>query len=823
AFHRAIEHIRMMTVNWGKWLRPHPLLALLLLAFILLATIYSVATPIFEAGDEIWHFPFVQHLATGHSLPVQDPAVKTLWEQEGGQPPLYYALGALATFWIDTGDLSDRRWMNPEAKIGIPLAYGNKNLIVHTSAEDFPWHNTALAVHLLRFLSILLSAGTVALTYFLALEIKAGDKTLAALAAACVAFNPMFLFISASVNNDNLAVMLATLAMLLLVRLITRGPTPARLAVLGVVLGLAALSKASNLGLLILAAIVFLYLILRNSQSLYDIKENNRGTVGAPLVGARSGRVGARSGRPRGSPLLHIDFGSLIGRFRSTLPLLASCFLCAAIVVVIAGWWYARNWLLYGDPLAFNVWVAIAGGRPAPATLTGLLGEFQGFRISFWGNFGGVNVIAPDWVYTVLDIVTFLSAAGLLIGIIRRTLPRLLALPAVWLALICASLVRWTLLTLASQGRLIFPAISAVAILLVYGLEQLRIGNWQLTYPPAPFLQERGADAPFPKGKGGGGLGWMAPCVPMRVLPLVVFLFVFAALAPFTLIAPAYALPQRLPADASVPHPTHITFENAAELVGYAMEQNSVRPGEELPLTLYWRAQSRMAEDYSVSVRVFDGAGNIVGRWNAFPGQGLYPTRAWQPGEIVVDSYRVPVALDAQGPGAGRVEVGLFRRLPLENLTARDPQGNTITPTIARVKIAGASLVQVQNPIRRDFGGKISLVGYQIENSGDTLQVSLYWRALAALNEDYTVFVHLVDAQGNILAQKDDPPQQGAYPTSFWDVGETVKDEHLLPLRGDVAAGDYRIEIGWYRAADLTRLPLDGGGDTVVLEWRASR
>ena len=177
----------MMTVRWGKGIRAHPLLAIILFAFILLAAIYSVATPIFEAGDEIWHFPFVQHLATGHSLPVQDPAVKTLWEQEGGQPPLYYALGALATFWIDTGDLPDRLWMNPEAKIGIPLAYGNKNLIVHTSAEDFPWHNTALAVHLLRFISILLSAGTVALTYFLALEIKAGDKTLAALAAAVAA------------------------------------------------------------------------------------------------------------------------------------------------------------------------------------------------------------------------------------------------------------------------------------------------------------------------------------------------------------------------------------------------------------------------------------------------------------------------------------------------------------------------------------------------------------------------------------------------------------------------------------------------------------
>ena len=138
--------------------RAFPGLTVLVAVFLLLATVYSIATPIFEAGDEIWHYPFVRHLATGNGLPVQDPAVKTLWAQEGGQPPLYYALGALATAWIDTQDLPDRLWINPEAKIGIPLVYGNKNMVVHTGAEDFPWHNTTLAVHLLRFLSIVLSA-----------------------------------------------------------------------------------------------------------------------------------------------------------------------------------------------------------------------------------------------------------------------------------------------------------------------------------------------------------------------------------------------------------------------------------------------------------------------------------------------------------------------------------------------------------------------------------------------------------------------------------------------------------------------------------------
>ncbi len=717
-------------------IREHPALAMILVLFIFLGIAYSIITPIFEAGDEIWHYPFVQHLATGHSLPIQDPAVKTLWAQEGGQPPLYYALAALATFWIDTRDLPERLWYNPHAKIGIPLLFGNKNLIVHTAAEEFPWHNTALAVHLVRFLSLILSTATIVLTYFLALEIRSGDKMLAAACAALVAFNPMFIFISASVNNDNLAVMLASLALVLLARLIRRGATIRRFIVLGIVLGLAALSKVSDAGLIALAAPVFLYLLWRERSA----------------------------------------------------AMVAGSAVCALLVAVIAGWWYVRNFLLYDDPLAFNVWLALAGGRPQPATLASLLDEFQGFRISFWGNFGGVNIIAPEWVYLALDALTILAAAGLVVGLAQRTLPRLLALPTLWLAIMSVGLVRWTMLTLASQGRLIFPAISAVAILMACGFSQLRI----------PSLSSRAFHSSSS----------------ILNLSFIIFLFVFSAFVPFTLIAPAYALPTRLTNDSSVPDPTHIVFEDQAELVGYALPQRSVMPGGELPITLYWRAPARVAEDFSVYIHLFGADGKILGQWDAFPGNGLYPTRLWQPGEVIVDPYRVPLASDARGPAVARAEVGLYRKATLNNLIARDPQGRTITPTIARFKIAGQTNVRVENPVRFEFADKIALVGYSLQNSvraGDTIHVKLYWRALNAMDEDYTVFVHLIDGSGTIIAQQDDQPQRGTYPTSFWDAGELIADEYALAIPSDAPPSDYRIEVGIYRAGDGPRLPVPGG------------
>ncbi|MEA3346021.1 MAG: hypothetical protein U9Q78_07255, partial [Chloroflexota bacterium] len=109
----------------GNWA-----LALILAGFIALGTIYSVVTPIFEASDELWHYPFVAHLAGGGGLPVQDPAHQELWRQEGCQPPLYYAVGALATFWADTSDLPELLRRNPHADIGVVASGSSVNMVV---------------------------------------------------------------------------------------------------------------------------------------------------------------------------------------------------------------------------------------------------------------------------------------------------------------------------------------------------------------------------------------------------------------------------------------------------------------------------------------------------------------------------------------------------------------------------------------------------------------------------------------------------------------------------------------------------------------------
>jgi len=749
----------MSTVNAGRTKRSikalvsanYRLIAILI-AFVSLGVTYSVITPIFEAGDEIWHYPLVQYLATGHGLPVQDPAQPKAWKQEGGQPPLYYAVAALLTFWIDTSDLPDRLYYNPHAQIGIPLAYGNKNMVVHTKEENFPWRGTVLAVHLVRFLSILFSTGTVALTYLLAKTIASSFKgllkweELALVAAALVAFNPMFIFISASVNNDNLAVLLSTLALLMLVRLFTQKANYAQLFLLGIVLGLAALTKVSTLGLL---------------------------------------------------PLAGLTLSILAWRQRDGLFLLKGGLLIIAPVIVLAGWWYLRNWLLYGDPLGWNVWLEIAGARRNPVSLWDLAAEFEGFRISFWGNFGAVNIIAPKWVYVVLDAVSILACLGLTLGLLRRQLPSLLWLPFLWLAIIFIALIRWTLLTYASQGRLIFPAISAIGVLIAWGL-------------------------------------WQLPLRKVIVASFTAFLLLFATVAPFVLIAPVYKPPRRIDSETSVPNRVHIVYNGQAELVGYSLGQRSVWPGESLPLTLYWRALAPMDEDFSLYIHLYDAqTRRLIGQWDAYPGNGLHPTSLWQVGEIFVDEYRVPVRADAEGPRLAWIQVGLYRLSTLQNLEAKDPAGNSITPILGRFKVKGPTQeIPMDHQVHFLFGDQIELIGFSVDmpdtcteivclvRPGDSLPVRLLWRALSTPREDFTVFVHLLDASGRLICQKDSQPQNGTYPTSFWDPGEVVPDWYELLIPPDIPPGDYTIVLGLYRLADEARLPVAGLGDKVLLPVR---
>ena len=129
------------------------------------------------------------------------------------------------------------------------------------------------------------------------------------------------------------------------------------------------------------------------------------------------------------------------------------------------------------------------------------------------------------------------------------------------------------------------------------------------------------------------------------------------------------------PPDAS---PLGIRLGETFELAGFAYGEAAYRAGTVVPLTLYWRAIQIPAYDYSVSLRLFDEAGQEVFKVDSqHPVLGTYPTSLWSAGEVVADYYEI---LLAPGLPPGRYQWGaiLYRTLPergWENLKVAGTDG----------------------------------------------------------------------------------------------------------------------------------------------------
>lgn len=724
-------------------IQPRQWIWLAILLFLLLGTTYSVVTPVFEASDELWHYPFVWHLARGGELPVQDPAHHGPWRQEGSQPPLYYGLGALLTAWVDTDDISIVMRRNPHADIGIVTADGNVNMMVHTPRERFPYRGTVLAVHLVRLFSVLLGAGTVWCIFHIALSVLPGRYDVALAASLLAATNAMFLFISGSVNNDNLIVFLCSAVILLLLRELESPRSFRRLTAIGALIGLAALSKASGLALLPLSILVLFVAACQRR----DIRWEKRvmwfvGAVAWVLL----------------------------------------------LVLLIAGWWYWRNWRLYRDPLGLNVFVAIVGARYPKPTWLQLLREVPGFLRAYWGVFGGMNVAMPSWVYLILNMWAGMGLLGAVVGLVRwsKGKPKRASRWAqwatllVWLFGVIAALVHWTRLTPASQGRLIFPAISTISILIAWGLTR---------WVPRRYH-------------------W----VPLSAI--CGFQLIIALWVPCGVILPAYSPPAPLTADEIRSIPVHIDadFGDRIRLLGYDLEPEIVSPGGIVHLTLYWQGLTLMETDYSVFVHLLGDNDLIFGQRDRYPGQGNLPTSQWRLGEVIADRFELRVSETALTPDEIQVEVGLYDWSTGQRLSVKEATDEPLRDYVrfGHIRLVPREREGIPNPVYFDLGGKIALIGYDLDRTaarpGEAFHLTLYWRCLREMDENYSVFTHVLGDADRIWAQKDAWPRGGDAPTAAWRKGQIVEDPYELVVHSDTPPGIYELEVGMYRGDE--RLPV---------------
>jgi len=125
-------------------------------------------------------------------------------------------------------------------------------------------------------------------------------------------------------------------------------------------------------------------------------------------------------------------------------------------------------------------------------------------------------------------------------------------------------------------------------------------------------------------------------------------------------------------------------------------------------------------------------------------------------------------------------------------------------------------------PVGAVLGDRVRLAGYRLDTTdarpGGSLRLTLYWEPLVPMRTGYQVFTHLYD--GTMWGQHDSTPGCGLWPTTRWEPGRWVRDDHVLPIAEDAPAGEIPLLVGMYDLGTGTRLPVTGPGgrgDSVVL------
>ncbi len=721
-----------------------------LVLYLVLALLHSAVNPLFESSDEMWHIGMAVRLARGEGLPVQHPGEETPWRQEGSQPPLYYAFlaGLTRLSGLPLSDFESIYFPNPHACLGDASCIAARNHVLHHPQEAFPWRGAVLTLHLWRLVSVLLGLLTV-LTTANAVHLLFPHRPGWALGSGLlVAVNPMFLFIAASVNNDNLVNAATATGLWLLALRLRRGFSWPRAVLLGLTLGAAALAKLSGL------------------------------TLWPPAL------------------LFLLGVAWQERRWRRGLLETAVVF---AIALALCGWWFWRNWTLYRDPFGLPVMLDIVGRRSA--TIADLLREFQGFRYSFWGVFGGMNVLMPEWTYVLLDLWTALCALGLLLAVGRAAHEAARTrrwgtewLLGLWLlayvAVLFIAFLRWTAQTPASQGRLMFPAIGPISLGLWVGWEQIARSS------PLPRRLRR---------LGGG----------VRLLPAI-FLAALALLAPVLWIAPAYRPPD-LPIPAEIPNPLKATFGDEFRLLGYDLHPSALEPGDTVNLVLYLETLRPPTRDWSLFVHLVDDLEIILAQDDRYPRQGLVRATQLRAGERWAEIVRLRVPETAVAPARLTLMAGFYDLRTGERMPVAGQADSLRFVSFGELALRPHP-GPYPNPVSYRFGDRIELVGYEMAprrvRPGETVVLTLYWKSLGPTEHDYTVFTHILEPPQTIWGQEDRPPTP---PTSQWRRGEVYRETYHLTVKPETPGGFYEVEIGLYRPDTGERLRRDDGQNFLLL------
>jgi hypothetical protein len=746
----------MRRIRWPRprryWQSPLFWLAVL---YVLVGIVYAWVTPMLEKPDEEGHYGYIRYLREHRKLPPLHPSEQLLasssagWLAEFKQPPLYYVVIAVLTSWLpDVADAERLLGMNPYTGFSVP-GYRNDNRNIYLHPPDL-----TPVVLASRLISLFFGLGTMITAYFLAAQLFVENSGAALATAAVVGFQPKFLYIATAVNNDVAIAFFGTLVVTVLIYRLQKGNLAHFTVLLGTILGLAILTKASGL-------------------------------IFFPLVGLA---------------LLFIHRGFRPAFFRDGVIIMT-------VALLIGGWWYARNALLYGDP--FTIGVHTSGSVEARGFWNRIGYDLSSIEYTFWAN-ESRTYISPIGLDRILIWWGRMSLGLLVLSCWfnyrstqtnMRILILLLSWPAAFLFLL---VVYWNQNCSWPFGRLLFPSIAPTALSFIWG--------WQYVFPPC----------------------WRRLVLLLSAGTVVAI----GILIPFVSLHSLFH-PWRERQAERVEHLVGTVYVNVetgeqiARLIGYNLLKPYAFPGTYFPLELCWEPLGQTDVPYAVLVQlldfsqlaVYDSPG-IWGRRETYPGLGNLPTDRWALHKTFCDTLLTWVYPETPTPLGAAIEVGFIGPETRDRLQPVDPQGHPMSLAfVGSVPILSPdALPTVEGPKLYILDDAIGLNRVQLSRKS-SITLTLTWQSLRPVPYDATMFVHLRERDGNILTQVDRQPLNGRFPTSYWLPGQIITDVVSLgpvPDTYDCVSipecsgvdGPLTLNIGLYTWPSLQRLPVTDASGT---------
>jgi hypothetical protein len=683
--------------------------------FLLLLSVYIAITGIliayfapFSGPNEVLHYEYVALMRQTGQLPDLATSFRA---DERHQPPVYYTVATLTSLPFPTPPLDDIFTPNPHF---VSTHRGNLNPYIHLPAEAVVVA-TAARVASLLFGVLALVALYVAANYTL-------PRGVSLLIVSLTAFQPTFLQLSSTINNDLAVTAVSTILVAYTVHLIVRQKSGVPFLFWGVLLALAVLTKASA---------IFLTLLL---------------------------------------PLACLSVWQQQKRF---WPALQSGLWGIAGFVPLYGAWLLFNHVRSGDALGLAPSVPIrALFTLRPADFPQIIPFVPELFRSFWLDWSpGIVGYGPDWFYGVMAFLLLIGLAGWLKRSENLAQPWLLTLAhLLWFGgLAAAFLAVKTLMVLHSgyvvpEGRWLLPAWPSLAWLVGVG--------WARWWPAAR--------QPIACG------------VKTAVYPLTATLLLIFLMPQLYPQATRLAAPGQIPAEATY---AHLIYDDHIELV--AVETAELTIDQPTPLTLYWHSHQQPAKEYTFSTQLLrwqEAEWAKLDDQSSFPGSGRSPTLGWQAGGI----YRDQIVLRPAGRLDGPTQAVLAVWLTNSDSARIQREGQPVD-----WPVAASLVVRPKDPIPLpenqletavSFDSQFTLQALTYEISQDEGLVTLYWQAEQEVSDSYTIFIHLIDETGRLVAQSDKIPANGSSPTHVWRRGDLVRDEHRLgpfPPDGTLLIGAY--------------------------------